>query len=80
MTTTTIQKWGNSHGIRIPKFLLDTMKWQDNEELVLCTDNNRIIIEKAQPRKNIIALFADFDGGYTPSDVDWGAPEGEEIW
>ena len=31
--TTTIQKWGNSQGIRIPKILLDTVKWNENEEL-----------------------------------------------
>ena len=43
--TTTIQKWGNSQGIRIPKFILDETGWSDNEELVLRADKNRIIIE-----------------------------------
>ena len=27
--TTTIQKWENSQGIRIPKTILDTVKWTE---------------------------------------------------
>ncbi len=77
---TTIQKWGNSQGVRIPKYLLDAVKWSDDEQLVLSADKDRIIIEKAEPRKNIMELFADFDGEYVPVEVDWGEPAGEEIW
>lgn len=80
MTTTTIQKWGNSQGIRIPKFLIDAVKWGNNEQLSLRVDENKIIIEKAEPRKNIIELFADFEGEYNPVDMDWGEPVGEEVW
>lgn len=78
--TTTIQKWGNSQGIRIPKFLLDAVRWSDSEQLVLTAVDDKIIIEKAAQRKNIIELFADFDGEYSPVEVDWGEPVGEEIW
>ena len=77
---TTIQKWGNSRGIRIPILLLDELKWSDNEQIVLSTDNNRLIIEKAEPRKNIIELFSDFEGKYTPVEMDWRQPTGKEIF
>ena len=45
--TTTIQKWGNSQGIRIPKFLLDAVQWSDDEQLVLSADK----INKGTGRK-----------------------------
>lgn len=77
---TTIQKWGNSQGIRIPKFILDSMHWNTNEEIVLITDKDKIIIEKAKPRLNIKELFADFDGEYSAFEIDWSEPVGEEIW
>ena len=77
---TTIQKWGNSQGIRIPKFFLDTFHWSDNEKLVLSADKDRLIIEKAEPRKTIMGLFADFEGEYEPIEINWGQPIGEEIW
>ena len=67
--TTTIQKWGNSQGIRIPKVLLDAVQWRENEQLVLNIDKNKII-----------ELFSDFEGGYEPVDIDWGQPMGDEVW
>lgn len=79
--TTTIQKWGNSQGVRIPKILLDTVKWSDNEQIMIVVDNGKLIIEKAKTkRKNIKELFADYKGDYKPIEVDWGDPEGKEIW
>lgn len=77
---TRIQKWGNSQGIRIPKFILEAVHWNGNEKLVVSTENDKIIIERAEKRKNIKELFADFHGEYTPAEMDWGEPAGEEIW
>ena len=78
--TTTIQKWGNSQGVRIPKYLLDLVNWSDTEPIVLCADNDKIIIKKAEPRKPIDELFADYDGDYKPEEFDWGKPVGGEVW
>ena len=80
--TTTIQKWGNSQGVRIPKVLLDSIKWSENEEITIIVDNGKLIIEKAKEhkRKNIKELFKDYKGEYEPVKIDWGEPKGEEIW
>lgn len=80
--TISIQKWGNSQGIRLPKLLLDSMGWSETEKLNVTEDNGRIIIEKAAAgtRKNIKELFEDYDGDYMPEEIDWGTAEGNEIW
>ena len=78
--TVTIQKWGNSQGIRIPKYLLDEVQWKENEQLTISVENKRLVIEKAIPKKTISELFADFDTDYTPQEIDWGKPEGKEVW
>ncbi len=80
--TTTIQKWGNSQGIRLPKFLLDSINWSENEKLEVKTENEKIIIEKMTnpSRKNIKELFADFQDEYEPIDINWGSQVGKEIW
>lgn len=77
---TNIQKWGNSQGIRIPKFLLEAMQWAENEELIVMAEEDKLVISKAERRKNIKDLFADFDGVYKPVEMDWGEPMGKEIW
>ena len=53
--TTTIQKWGNSQGIRIPKALLDSVEWSENEQIIIVIDKGKLILEKANQhkRKNI---------------------------
>ena len=78
--TTTIQKWGNSQRIRIPKYILEELNWTGSEQLVVSVENDKIIIERAERRKNIKELFADYHGEYTPVEMDWGNPVGEEIW
>lgn len=78
--TTNIQKWGNSQGIRIPKFLLEAVQWNENEEIVVTAENDKIIIEKAKLRKNIKELFLEYEGGYQSVNIDWGEPVGKEIW
>lgn len=76
----TLQRWGNSQGIRIPKVILDAVNWSENEPLVISAENDRLVIEKAQKHKNIVELFAGYDGDYTPSEIDWGAQQGGEVW
>ena len=80
--TTTIQKWGNSQGVRIPKMILHSVNWSENESIVIIVDNGKLIIEKAKEhkRKNIKELFKNYKGNYEPEEIDWGKPEGEEIW
>ena len=48
--------------------------------MCMTTENGKIIIEKAEKRKNIKELFADYHGEYTPVEIDWGEPVGEEVW
>ena len=80
--TVNIQKWGNSQGIRIPKYLLNELAWADDETVDISVEDGKIIIERISPpqKKNIKELFEGFDGKYEPSEFDWGEPSGREVW
>lgn len=81
--TTTIQKWGNSQGVRIPRYLLDAVSWSDHESVDIAVEEGRLIIKKATAavkRRSINELFDDYDGGYAPEEIDWGSTVGKEIW
>jgi antitoxin MazE len=83
MATTTIQKWGNSHGIRIPKKVITSLKWQQGDELALNIENEKLLIQQAPNNrpKNIKELFKNFNSeNYNPSEIDWGKTVGEELW
>ena len=43
----TIQRWGNSNGLRIPKALLESMGIRENDRVELTQSDDTIIIRKA---------------------------------
>jgi len=80
---TTIVKWGNSRGIRLPKILLESVNLSDNDTVEVTAENGSLIIKKScnkKSYKNIQERFKDFHGEYEPIEIDWGEPVGEEIW
>ena len=86
----TIQKWGNSQGIRIPKVILDESGFSENDVIEITTENECIILKRAVKPKHItvekrleaffgkpinqIELLESYD------ETDTGKPLGEEIW
>ena len=85
----TIQKWGNSQGLRIPKALLDAIGLRENDRVELVQLENGIRIQKAaQPQhRSLEERLTAFYGKpieeiktIDSEEVDWGKPEGQEIW
>ena len=50
--TTTIVKWGNSRGIRLPKPFLESLNLKDNDEVSITTNDGAIIIKKLPRSKS----------------------------
>ena len=83
MEIATIQKWGNSQGIRIPKYLLNSLQWKQGEKITVTIEDKKLIMEQVpiSRHKNIKELFQDFHSeNYNPSEIDWGKNVGEELW
>ena len=81
---TTIQKWGNSQGVRLPKPILDELFLQENDQVELVTENETIIIKKATRKRrakvSLEELFANYKGDYKCEEWDTGKPVGKEVW
>ncbi len=79
---TTLQKWGNSQGIRIPKHMITDLNMQENDIFNIQLDNEKIILTKieSQKRKNIKELFEGYTEDYQAENIDCGEPVGREIW
>jgi antitoxin MazE len=93
--TTTIVKWGNSRGIRLPKLFLDNLNLKDNDSVDVLANNNAIIIKKSvnHQHKTFKQRLEEFHGkdletilmeadesNERPAMVNWGKPVGEEVW
>ncbi len=78
---TTIQKWGNSHGIRIPKPLLEALQLRESDRVEIERYQDIITIRKACIRhKTLEERMANFEGSYEFSECDTGTPVGNEVW
>ncbi len=81
MTVANIQKWGNSQGIRIPRYILDAVQFRTDETVEIDVTDGKIVIRKAAAKKKSIEeLFEGFDGVYNEKELDWGPPVGKEVW
>ena len=79
---TTIVKWGNSQGIRLPKQLLDSVNFSDYDTVDVKAEGNAIIIKKIESKrvhKTLKERLSGFDGEYVFEEWDTGEPVGEEV-
>lgn len=79
---TTIQKWGNSQGIRIPKAFLDALGMSENDVVELDRVDDNIVIKKVKKENDLTLddIFKDYDSQYKAEEFDWGSPAGKEVW
>ena len=85
---TTVVKWGNSHGIRLPKAFLKNIQISENDPVDVTLENEKIIIKKINNtgHKTIKERLMDFYGKTyeqycsPQNEIDWGKPVGNEVW
>jgi antitoxin MazE len=85
---TTVVKWGNSQGIRIPKVFLQNIQISENDIVDVTLEKDKIIIKKGEVKKHkttkerILNFYGtDSNIKHTPQkEIDWGNPVGKEAW
>jgi antitoxin MazE len=85
---TTIVKWGNSQGIRLPKAFLQNIHLMENDTVDVTLDNEKIIIKKifTKVHKTTKQRLNEFYGGQfeqnalPQKEIAWGKPVGNEVW
>ena len=79
---TTIQKWGNSLAVRLPKELARKLKLQAGSAVLVAEDNKRHIVIKHTPQKRVSLadLISQINRDNLHNGVEWGMPQGKEAW
>ena len=84
--TTTLQAWGNSQGLRLPKAIITALNLQSGSklEIELTPKKDAIIIKAAAPAKirgrhRIEDLAAAMPKNYSAADFVWKT-QGREVW
>jgi antitoxin MazE len=78
---TSIQRWGNSLAVRLPKAFAENIGLMDNSPVEITIDNGQLVITPLrEPTYSLDALLAGITDENMHSETDTGAPTGNESW
>lgn len=75
-----IGQWGNSLAFRIPKFVVEQLNLKSQDQVECRVEQGKLVIELVEefPELTLDELLAGVvEQG---EEVDWGKPEGKEVW
>ena len=76
-----IQKWGNSHAVRIPKLLVKEARLSYGSPIELSMEEEKIVIEpRENPAISLEALLKGVSKHNLHGETDTGKPVGREAW
>ena len=81
----TIKNFGDHFGVQFPKSLSNNLHFFENENVEILVKNNSIIIKRQECKKHFttkerVAAFCGTIEDVQLSEIDWGKPQGKEIW
>lgn len=78
--TATIQKWGNSLALRLPKALATEAHIAEGSRVELvCTEEGVLVKAGRKPRYRLSALLAGVTKKNLHAETDWGRSVGREL-
>lgn len=77
---TTIQRWGNSLAIRIPKAFAAQARFDENTSVDIFVEGDRIVVSPARREWKLDELVAKIRPSNRHSEVEWGDVTGRETW
>lgn len=79
MVFSSIQKWGNSQGVRIPKAILEKASLKENDRVEILVEDGILVIRPVKRRVSLAERVAEYQGEYKPSEWETGKPVGKEV-
>lgn len=78
--TATVGKWGNSLAVRIPKRVAKQLNLVIGSELEFSVIDNNMVLTPIKGKLTLVELMDQITSENQHEEVDWGRPEGKEIW
>lgn len=75
----TIQKWGNSLGVRLPKAFVDQLGLHDGSEIEVAMRDGEIVIRPLRPHYTLQGLLAGCTDDNRHAPIEWGPNVGREV-
>ena len=73
----TLQKWGNSVGVRLPKTMLEQVGLNEGSRVEVMVEGDHLVIRRQ--RLKLADLLAACKPEIRPDPIDFGPPAGREL-
>lgn len=83
MQTTTIQKWGNSYAVRIPREAINSMELAECQAVQIeeTEDGKSLTVTpSSQATLSLESLLTRITPENKHEELSWDAPAGKEVW
>lgn len=77
---TTIQRWGNSLAVRIPKAFAAQAELDENAHVEIAIQDKTIVIRPARAEYSLKELVRSITVRNRHREFEWGEPVGNEAW
>ena len=78
---TSVQQWGNSLALRIPKAFAEQTSLKKGSAVTLTVQNGSMVMKPLKRRKfSLKELVSKITPENRHPETDWGPPVGTEIW
>ena len=77
---TTVQKWGNSLAVRIPRPFAEEVNLEENSTVDLSVRGGKLVIVPAEPELTLEALVQAISDDNRREEFATGKAVGREIW
>jgi antitoxin MazE len=77
---TTVQKWGNSLAVRIPRPFAEEVNLSENSAVDLTVRGGKLVIVPAAPEITLAVLVANITEANRHDEIETGNPVGNEVW
>jgi antitoxin MazE len=75
----TIQKWGNSQAVRLPKAILDKASLKENDKVEIKVQDGNLVIIPVKKHVTLKERIAEYKGDYQCDEWNTGTPTGKEV-
>lgn len=77
---TTIQKWGNSLAVRIPRPFAEEIDLRENSSVDLTVKSGKLVIVPVEPAVTLESLVEQITDENRHDEIGTGWPVGNEVW
>ena len=78
---TSIQKWGNSLGLRLPKLIAEELQIKTGARVTMKVSQGRLVITpQVRRRYSLDELLKGVNTENLHPETDTSAPQGREVW